>query len=257
LLADISLADHRRLFETNYWGVVHGSLVAAEHLRSRGGALINVGSILSDVTIPLQAAYCASKHAVKSFTDGLRMELESQRAPISVTLIKPSAIDTPYKKHAKNHLPVEPENPPPVYAPDLVADAILHCAQHPRRDLIVGGGGKALSMMGYYAPRLTDLALEKLLFRVQKSGHPSSNGNGHRGLHEPSSELRERGNYRGHVFEHSLYTAAVRRPLLTTAAAVFAVGLAAVAAWTALAQPQTPAQRARTFARRAYSRIGW
>src|SRR5688572_17555851 len=63
-LADTSLADHRLLFETNYWGVVHGSLVAAEHLAERGGAIINVGSVLSDRAIPLQGAYCASKHAV-------------------------------------------------------------------------------------------------------------------------------------------------------------------------------------------------
>lgn len=68
-LTDVSLADHRRLFETNYWGVVHGSLVAVEHLRQRGGALINIGSALSDRAIPLHGAYCASKHAVKGFTD--------------------------------------------------------------------------------------------------------------------------------------------------------------------------------------------
>ena len=128
---DVSMEDHRQLFETNYWGLVHGSRVAAEHLRQRGGAIINVGSSLSDRAIPLQGTYCASKHAVKGYTDALRMELEEEDAPISVTLIKPSAIDTPYKDHAKNYLPVEPENPPPVYAPETVAEAILHSATHP------------------------------------------------------------------------------------------------------------------------------
>jgi NAD(P)-dependent dehydrogenase (short-subunit alcohol dehydrogenase family) len=122
---DQSLEDQRRLFETNYWGTVHGSMVACAHLRSRGGALITVGSVLSDVAIPIQGTYCASKHAVKGYTDALRLELEEEGAPISVTLIKPSAIDTPYTRHAKNLMPVEPQNPPPVYAPDLVAEAIL------------------------------------------------------------------------------------------------------------------------------------
>jgi NAD(P)-dependent dehydrogenase (short-subunit alcohol dehydrogenase family) len=102
---DVSMEDHRQLFETNYWGLVYGSQVAAEHLRQKGGALINIGSSLSDRAIPIQGTYCASKHAVKGYTDALRMELEEEGAPISVTLIKPSAIDTPYREHAKNYMP--------------------------------------------------------------------------------------------------------------------------------------------------------
>ena len=73
----------------------------------RGGALINVGSVVSPTApSPFKGLYCASKHAVKGYTDALRMELEEEGAPISVTLIKPSAIDTPYRQHAKNYLPV-------------------------------------------------------------------------------------------------------------------------------------------------------
>ena len=166
---DQSLEDQRRLFDTNYWGVVHGSMVACAHLRKRGGALINVGSVLSDVAIPIQGTYCATKHAVKGYTDALRLELEEEGAPISVTLIKPSAIDTPYVQHAKNLMPVEPLNPPPVYAPETVAEAILHCAENPERDLYVGGGGKVLAEAGHHAPRLTDKLMEAAMFDLQKS----------------------------------------------------------------------------------------
>src|SRR5215208_291136 len=155
-----SLEDQRRLFDTNYWGVVHGCLVACAHLRQRGGALINVGSVLSDIAIPVQGTYCATKHAVKGYTDALRLELEEEGAPISVTLIKPSTIDTPYVRHAKNLMEVEPLNTPPVYAPETVAEAILHCAEHPERDVFVGGGGKMLAAAGHYAPRLTDKLIE-------------------------------------------------------------------------------------------------
>src|SRR5215218_675814 len=171
-----SLEDQRRLFDTNYWGVVHGSMVACAHLRQRGGALINVGSVLSDVAIPVQGTYCASKHAVKGYTDALRLELEEEGAPISVTLIKPSTIDTPYVHHAKNLMEVEPLNPPPVYAPDPVAEAILHCAEHPERDLYVGGGGKVLAEAGHLAPRLTDKVIEAMMFDVQKSDRQKPNG---------------------------------------------------------------------------------
>jgi len=87
-LEDVPIADMRQVFETNFWGVVYGSLVAARNLKTSGGAIINVGSTLSDRAIPIQGIYCASKHAVKGFTDALRMELEADGDPISVTLVK-------------------------------------------------------------------------------------------------------------------------------------------------------------------------
>src|SRR5690606_18688282 len=103
-LEQIPIEDQRQLFEVNYWGVVNGSLIAAEHLRDRGGTIITIGSVLAERAMVLQTQYSASKHAVKAFTDGLRMELESAGAPVSVTLIKPSSIDTPYVEHARNYL---------------------------------------------------------------------------------------------------------------------------------------------------------
>ena len=226
---DQSLDDQRRLFETNYWGTVHGSMVACGHLRSRGGALINVGSVLSDVAIPLQGTYCATKHAVKAYTDALRLELEEERAPISVTLIKPSAIDTPYTRHAKNLMPVEPQNPPPVYAPDLVAEAILHCAEHPERDLYVGGGGKVLAEAGHLVPRLTDKMMEAMMFDVQKSDRqkPPARADS---LYAPIEDGEERGGYPGHVAESSVYTKASKHPLIT-GSLIAGLGLAVLAAW--------------------------
>jgi short-subunit dehydrogenase len=228
---EVSMEDHRQLFETNYWGLVHGSRIAAEHLRERGGAIINVGSSLSDRAIPLQGTYCASKHAVKGYTDALRMELEEEGAPISVTLIKPSAIDTPYKDHAKNYLPVEPQNPPPVYAPETVAEAILYSAEHPERDVFVGAGGKAISVGGNYAPRLTDKVMEAALFDIQQTKRPSPVDRKD-GLYDASEDLRERGGYDGHVAESSLYTKATLHPLVT-GAILLGSGLALAAWWRA------------------------
>jgi len=154
-LEEISIMDARRLFETNYWGVVHGSL-AALPLKAGGGALINVGSILSNTGYPLQGHYSASKHAVKGFTDSLRVELEREVAPVSVTLIQPAATDTPYPEHAKSYLGVEPTHQPPVYAPEVVARAILASAERPQRNLLVGDGAKLFDTVERYAPRLGD-----------------------------------------------------------------------------------------------------
>jgi NAD(P)-dependent dehydrogenase (short-subunit alcohol dehydrogenase family) len=236
-LIDLSMQDQRQLFETNFWGVVHGSRVAVEHLRSRGGSLINIGSVLSERSIPLQGIYCASKHAVKGYTDSLRMELEKEGAPISVTLIKPSAIDTPYKEHAKNYLPVKPKNPPPVYAPEVVADAILHCAEHPRRDVVIGGGGRLLTALEHIAPGAADKYMDLFMFDQQKTEEQASGA--HDGsLYCAGGDLRERGGYTGHVSESSVYTKAVLHPLVTSAVAVGCGLLVAIALQASTRKPE-------------------
>ena len=217
-IEDVSLEDQRQLFETNFWGLVYGSKVAVEHLRRRGGALINVGSVLSDRAIPLQGMYSASKHAVKAFTDALRMELEHDGLPVSVTLIKPSAINTPYTDHARNYLDAEPRNPPPVYAPELVAKAILRAAQVPTRDVVIGGGGRAITMAGVYAPRLIDKVMEWTMFGLQKSKRESARH--HDALYHAGEDLHEEGDYEGHVRRTSTYLAASQHPILTAAMAM-------------------------------------
>ncbi|MDQ4061326.1 MAG: SDR family oxidoreductase [Pseudomonadota bacterium] len=172
-IEQVPLEDQRKLFDTNYWGVVHGSLMAVKHLRRRGGALVNVGSVLSDRAVPLQGSYSAAKHAVKGFTDALRMELERDKAPISVTLIKPSAIDTPYTEHARNHMDAPSRNPAPAYAPQLVAKAILHACEHPKRDLVVGSGGWVVAVLGNLLPRVMDRVMEAVMFDAQKGERPA------------------------------------------------------------------------------------
>jgi short-subunit dehydrogenase len=210
----------RRLFEVNFWGTVYGARAAVTRLRGSGGALINLGSIVSDRAIPLQGAYSASKHAVKGFTDALRMELEEEGVPISVTLIKPSAIDTPYFEHAKNYMAVEPKPPAPVYAPEVVANAILRAAEHPVRDVTIGGGGRFLTALGTAMPRLTDIYMERAMFSSQRSEVPSAAGEGN--LYAPAARgLRERGGYRGHVMRSSMYT----RAALSPGRALLAAGL--------------------------------
>lgn len=188
-MEDVPEADHRRIFDVNYFGTLHGSMIAARHLRARGGgAIVNLGSVLSDRAIPLQGPYCATKHAVKAATDALRMELERDGAPISVTLIKPAAIHTPYPEHARNFMDVAPRLPAPLYDPRLVAQAILFACANPRRQLYVGGAGALISAAGTVAPRLTDLVLEAIGKRIQESpddpGEPARRDN----LRQPRSE---------------------------------------------------------------------
>ncbi len=169
-LEETPVEDQKRLFDTNYWGVVHGSLIAAKALRGRGGALINVGSVLSDRSMILQGTYSATKHAVKAFTDALRMELEREGAPISVTLIKPSGVETGFQDHARSYLDAPGVRvPPPAYEPDLVARAILRACEHRKRDIVVGFGGHAIALLGGLFPRATDLVMQAVGYPAQVS----------------------------------------------------------------------------------------
>jgi short-subunit dehydrogenase len=227
-IMDVPTEDLRRLFETNVWGVVNGSKIAVDHLRRRGGALINVGSEVSDAVVPIQGMYSASKHAVKAFTEALRMELEADSQPISVTLIKPTAIHTPFPENAKNYLPYEPQLPPPVYAPELVAEAILHCAENPTPEFFVGETAKLHSTMAKLMPRSSEKMNEMMIDSMQNSGEPARAGR-RDGLYESNSNLRERGARERYVLENSLYQKAMLHPVITGALAVGAgLGIAAL-----------------------------
>jgi short-subunit dehydrogenase len=234
---EVSLEDKQRLFQTNFWGVVHGSLEAVKHMKKRGGgALINLGSEVSDRAVPLQGMYAASKHAVKAFTDSLRLELEEEKAPISVTLIKPAAIDTMFAVHARNYMDKEPALPAPIYAPELVAKAILYAAQHPKRDVFIGAASKLISVGGFTMPRMLDRYMRAAMFRQQQS--PMDSAPGRRdALHapDPTHELRERQGMAAKVHESAPYTAVALRskPLMTALLG----GGALLAAWTFARRP--------------------
>jgi short-subunit dehydrogenase len=204
-LLDTPLSEKRRVFDVNFWGVVHGCRVAVRHLRERGGAIVNVGSGASDVALPLLGIYSASKQAVKGYTDALRMELQKNRIPISITLIKPSSINTPFIEHARSHLNAQPEYSPPVYAPEEVARAILRAAETPVREITVGAAGKLLSIMNTLAPRLTDIFQEAVQFRLMKSDRPVQSADA---LDRPRHDRRY-GPTERHTFNRSVYTRAV------------------------------------------------
>jgi short-subunit dehydrogenase len=243
-IMDVPTDDLRRLFETNVWGVVNGSRVAVEHLKERGGALINVGSEVSDAPIPLQGMYSSSKHAVKGFTDALRMEVEADGFPISVTLVKPTAIHTPFPENARNYLPYEPQLPNPLYAPELVAEAILHCAENPTRDFFVGETAKLHSSMAMFAPRFGEKMNEMTIDSAQNSGKPAK-PNRPDGLYETNSNLRERGSDDRFVLEDSLYQRAKIRPFLTGALAIG--GGVALAAWLSSRSGQTEDEKPKSL----------
>lgn len=227
-LTDVPLEDKKRLFDVNFWGVVNGCRTAVRQMRVRGGTIINIGSVVSDVAIPLQGAYSASKHAVRGYTDALRLELEHDDLPIFVSLVKPAAIDTPYLEHARNYMEAAPSFPPPVYAAEVAARTLLKCAVKPIREITVGGGGRMMSLMNSAAPRLMDKYLERAMFKQQKDHQRERRTKD--SLYEPKQDGDTMGPYSGHVMQSSVYTQTAMSRLgrmlpMVAAVAVFAAGV--------------------------------
>ena len=205
----VSDEDHQQLFQVNFWGTVYGSLVATAHLKLAGGTLINVGSIACDFAIPLQGMYSASKHAIRGFTDALRMELEAEDAPVNVTLIKPAAIDSPLPGRSRNYMSGEPTLPPPTYTPHEVALAILSAATEIRRDVYVGGVGKAMSLVAQATPHVFDALAPRMMGVLRKTEAPLNPAGR---LHASGDDADERGNGSGFTLPFSPYTRFTRNP---------------------------------------------
>jgi short-subunit dehydrogenase len=189
-LDEVSDKDSRRLFDINFWGLVHGSLVAVPHLKVRGGALINIGSEVSDAVFPLQGMYAASKHAVKGFTDALRIELEADEAPVSVTLVQPTAVDTPFPENAGNYLSQEPMLPSPMIEAEKVASAILDAATDAVRDVKVGAMSVINTTVSKLMPRIADTMAKLQMGRQQRNEVPHARDGR---LYQPSESGRVRG----------------------------------------------------------------
>ncbi|KAB8321093.1 SDR family oxidoreductase [Tolypothrix campylonemoides VB511288] len=215
---DVSIPDMKRMFDTNFWGVVYGSRAAVNHFKKRqsgSGALINVGSFLGDRAVAVQSTYSASKHALHGWTDALRTELEAEGAPVSVTLIHPGRIDTPYNEHARSYMPKQPAHRGMIYPPEAVAEAILYSAEHPKRDMFVGFQAKALAVLAGISPRLTDKLIELWAFPSQQSDRPSRDREDN-ALYHAGYGMHERGTHQGWIRSGSLYVKAEKHPVTTT-----------------------------------------
>ena len=238
-LEKITLAEQRRVFDVGYFGTVAGSFYAAKELRRRGGgAIINLGSVLSERAIPLQGPYVAMKHAVLGFTETLRMELERDDAGVSVTLIKPNGIDTPYPEHARNKMDRPAAIPPVLYDPELVAKAICFACANPRRELVVGGQGYMITKLGNLMPGITDVIMERFMGESAQTSDVPPQLAAEDNLFQPRADGRTRSNQRNRVRKTSLALEAQMHPLTRTA-----IGLGLLATTMAIGLLRPPKRR--------------
>jgi NAD(P)-dependent dehydrogenase (short-subunit alcohol dehydrogenase family) len=168
---EIEPAEFRRVTEVTYLGQVHGAMAALRRMRPRDrGTIVQVGSALAYRGIPLQAAYCSSKAAGRAFFESARVEHEKHDIPVAISLVLPGAINTPQFDVARQYIGKQPQPVPPIYEPEPFAAAVVHCFEHPVRELPVGWGAQKLLWGQKLSPRLGDRVLRRNGWRGQHTG---------------------------------------------------------------------------------------
>jgi NAD(P)-dependent dehydrogenase (short-subunit alcohol dehydrogenase family) len=222
---DITDEEFDRVLRVNFLGQVHGTHAALPALRrAGGGVLMGISSVEGVRAVPLHGPYTASKFALRAFYDSLRMELAQEGAPIAVTTILPASIDTPFFEHARSKLGAMVKPPPPVYAPEVVAANIVYAAEHPRREIPVGGAAAGFILAQRLSPALADALFgsRRVGVGLQRTERPD---NGVDNVDAPMDGPGQvHGSYPGRVLRHSMFTRLIgRRPrpgeLLTAALA--------------------------------------
>jgi short-subunit dehydrogenase len=224
----VSLDDFKQVVDVIFYGNVHGAKAALPYLEKTNGALICVGSALSDRGAPLQGAYDAAKHAIKGWLDALRVELMHEGSKVRVTLVKPSSINTPLFNKAKTHLGVMPQPIPPIYEPELAAEGILRAAEGNERDVFIGGGGKGLSVGERISPKLMDLQMLRSGFKKQKTQWPKTADAPSNLFSHVEDDGGPRGDFTQKAKKRSLYQEVAAHSTASSLTTAAALGLGAV-----------------------------
>jgi short-subunit dehydrogenase len=170
---EITPEEFRRVTEVTYLGFVHGTMAALRHMRPAGrGHIIQIGSALAYRGIPLQAAYCGAKHAIRGFTDSLRTELIHDHSRIQLTMMELPAVNTPQFDWARTHMPRQPRPVAPVVQPEVIADAVYKAVRHPGREYWIGLSTLKVILGNMVLPAWLDRYLAKVAFSAQETQQP-------------------------------------------------------------------------------------
>jgi short-subunit dehydrogenase len=167
---EMTPGEYRRITEVTYLGYVHGTLTALRLMLPRDrGCIVQVGSTLAYRAIPLQSAYCAAKHAIKGFTESLRTELLHDHSRVHLTMVNLPALNTPQFHWVRTRLPRHPQPVPPIYQPEVAAEAIVWASEHDRREVNVGVPTTVTRIANKFVPGLLDRYLAKTGYDSQQT----------------------------------------------------------------------------------------
>ena len=167
---DLEPDELRRVMDVNFFGVAYGFWASLPALKESGGTFLHVSSALAYRGIPLQAAYCSSKAAARTFLESARVELQKHRYDVAVSLVLPGAVNTPQFDRDRQKLGKQPQPVPPIYEPEPYAKAVLRCAEKPIRELPVSWGAQKLLWGQKLSPRAGDLVLRRIGWKNQHTG---------------------------------------------------------------------------------------
>ena len=162
----------RRIMDVNFFGQVYGYWAALPHLRESRGTFVSIQSALAYRAIPLQGGYCASKAALRAFFESARVEIEHAGWDVAVSVVLPGAINTPQFDRDRQKIGYQPQPVPPIYQPEPFAAAVLHCCEHPARELPLGWGAQKAIWGQKVSPRMGDLMLRRMGWKSQHTGEP-------------------------------------------------------------------------------------
>ena len=171
-VTELEAEELHRVLDVNFHGRVHAYRAALPHLQASRGTFVDVNSALAYRGIPLQAAYCASKAAGRAFFEAARVEQEKHGTGVDISLILPGAVNTPQFDRGRQKLGLQPQPVPPIYQPEVVATAVLHCAERPERELPVTWAAQRLLWGQKVSPRAGDLVLLRNGWKSQTTGEP-------------------------------------------------------------------------------------
>jgi len=172
-IKEMTAEEFKRVTEVTYLGYVYGTLAALKRMLPRDrGVIVQVGSALAYRGIPLQAAYCGAKHAVQGFVDSLRCELLHDKSAVRVTMVQMPALNTPQFSWVKSRLPRKPQPVPPIFQPELAAEAIVLAARENRPEMYVGWPTVKAIVGNKIAPRFADWYLSRMGYDAQQTEEP-------------------------------------------------------------------------------------
>jgi short-subunit dehydrogenase len=236
---ETEVAEIERIIRVNLIGVIFGIKAAIPQMkRQGGGTIINIGSVAGVRAFPIQSVYSATKHGVKGITEALRLELWREPGEFHVTYIAPAAINTPLFPQARTKLATQLGAPRPIYVPRIVAESIVFAAEHPRRDIFVGGGAKLFDVLERISPAFVDWFVTRgdRIYKEQVSDRPK---NGPDNLFQTPAGLRYvRGIHGDQAHSTSLYTRIFEWHPALKPVALGAVALGAAALLRGLARPR-------------------
>jgi NAD(P)-dependent dehydrogenase (short-subunit alcohol dehydrogenase family) len=225
-VVDLQPHELRRVLDVNFLGMVYGYWAALPHLKESRGTFLHVSSALAYRGIPLQAAYCASKAAGRTFLESARVELEKHRVPVDISLVLPGAINTPQFDRSRQRIGYQPQPVPPIYQPEPYAKAVLHCCEHPIRELPISWGAQKLIWGQKLSPRAGDWMLRRMGWKGQHTGQPKPIGSADNLYETLPGDPGAHGRFDDQSRESTLWTSLRLRRWLVGGTAVAAAGAA-------------------------------